>query len=37
MNCYFCIFEKVNSLFKSMFSNDDIDSILIDIDNEVIK
>ena len=36
MNCYYCIFEKVNSLFKSMFS-DDIDSILIDIDNEVIK
>ena len=37
MNCYYCIFEKVNSLFKSMFSNNDIDSIFIDIDNEVIK
>ena len=37
MNCYYCIFKKVNSLFKSMFSDDDIDSIFIDIDNEVIK
>lgn len=37
MNCYYCIFEKVNSLFKSMFSNNNIDSILIDIDDEVIK
>lgn len=38
MNCYYCIFEKVSNLFKSMFSKEDkIDSIFIDIDNEVIK
>lgn len=37
MKCCFCIFENVRSLFKSMFSKDDINSILIDIDNEVIK
>ncbi len=37
MKCCFCILEKVNSLFKSIFLKDDIDNIFIDIDNEVIK
>lgn len=38
MKCCFCIFENIRSLFKSMLSKeDDIDNVLIDIDNEVIK